>query len=414
VLPTATATAPIFTCMRLPFPEISIALVGRGSFARHSLRSSRFGDGSVPVSKRRANCRPPAAFGVALCLIICALASAPIGSAAARAANVSPPHRIHGSFARARSLTPAPGFVYTGESSGRGIAFAKESGKQPAVFGEFVTWGQSLHFAFDSAIADHARLMLHISTSPGIGARAVITPAGIADGSGDAFLLDLSAEIAQYGDPVYVRLLPEMNNANNAYSGFNADGSARGADYSPETFKQAWRRVVLILRGGRTSAIDRRLATLGLPPIQGTTRATIPRSAIAFVWTPETEGTPNVPQQAAASYYPGDQYVDWVGTDFYSRFPNFAGLDAFYAQYPTKPFVFAEWALWGDDSAAFVSQFFAFVNGHRRVQMILYNDGGPFNLADYPLARVAIRDSIFPSRFLAATGDPAATFLSPF
>src|ERR1039458_4874158 len=27
-------------------------------------------------------------------------------------------------------------------------------------------------------------------------------------------------------------------------------------------------------------------------------------------------------------------YVDWVGTDFYSKFPNFTGLDTFYKEFP--------------------------------------------------------------------------------
>jgi hypothetical protein len=398
--------------MRLPSAKIRIAPARRISVVVQSDRRNRLRGAAARVSARAANFRSPAPLAFALCLIVGAMASAPSGSAAA--VHTPPPRSVQRGFAHGSALIPAPGLVYTGESSGRGTSFAGESGKHPAVFGEFVTWGQSLHFAFDTAIADHARLILHISTSTGIGARGVITPAGIANGSGDTFLLQLSVEIAQYGNPVYIRLLPEMNNANNAYSGFNADGSSRGPDYSPERFKQAWRRVVVILRGGRVRAIDRRLAMLGLPALRDATKTPIPRSLIAFVWTPETAGTPNVPQQAAAAYYPGDQYVDWVGTDFYSRFPNFAGLDTFYAQYPNKPFVFAEWALWGADSSAFVSQFFAFVNSHARVQMILYNDGGPFNLADYPLAQTAIRDNTASSRFLATTGDPQATFLSPF
>ena len=69
------------------------------------------------------------------------------------------------------------------------------------------------------------------------------------------------------------------------------------------------------------------------------------------------------------------KYVDWVGTDFYSKFPNFTDLETFYDDFPTKPFVFGEWALWDGDDPAFVHRFFDWVNGHKRVRMLLYNQG---------------------------------------
>ena len=90
------------------------------------------------------------------------------------------------------------------------------------------------------------------------------------------------------------------------------------------------------------------------------------------------------PGNDPARYYPGDEYVDWVGTDFYSAFPNFTGLDAFYKAYAQKPFAFGEWAIWGGDNPAFVNQLFSWVDAHKRVQMMVYNQGyitnGPFRL----------------------------------
>lgn len=312
--------------------------------------------------------------------------------------------------ARASALVPAPGLVYTGVSSGSAASFEREVGKHPAVYGEFVTWGQSIHYAFNDAAASHARLMLHISTSAGYEAREVITPRGIAQGDGDGYLLTLSALIAAHGRPVYIRLMPEMNNANNAYSAYNIDGSSRGPAYSAGEFIAAWRRVVTVLRGGPVSAIDARLGALGQPRLHGIAPdATVARSRISFVWTPETAGTPNIPGQSAAAYYPGNAYVDWVGTDFYSKFPNFSGLDTFYKEFPAKPFAFGEWALWGGDNPAFVDQLFAWIGSHRRVQMMVYNQGyitnGPFRLNEDPLSAAAIRTQIAPARYLANTPD---------
>ena len=108
----------------------------------------------------------------------------------------------------ASALLPPAGDVFTGVSSGSASDFASEVGKHPAVYGEFVSWGQSIHYAFNDAASSHARLMLHVSTSQGFGAHQVITPKGIADGDGDAYLLSLSQLIAGHGRPVYIRLFP--------------------------------------------------------------------------------------------------------------------------------------------------------------------------------------------------------------
>ena len=194
-----------------------------------------------------------------------------------------------------------------------------------------------------------------------------------------------------------------MNNANNPYCAVNADGSSRGAAYSPAAFIAAWRRVVTVLRGGAVSAIDAKLAALGQPALRGVgAGGSLAQSPIAFVWTPETAGTPNIATNSAATYYPGNAYVDWVGTDFYSKFPNFTGLDTFYHAYPGKPFAFGEWAIWGGDDPSFVNQLFAWVNSHKRVQMMVYNQGyitnGPFRLNLDPLSAAAIRTQLVPAR----------------
>jgi hypothetical protein len=307
--------------------------------------------------------------------------------------------------AHADALLPSGQGVFTGLTGGSSRAFEAEVGKHPAVEGVFVTWGRRLESAFGQASFNHSRLMLHISTAKGYGAPEQITPRAIAQGLGDGYLLSLSARIVQSGDPVYIRLLPEMNNANNAYCAFNQDGSSRGASHSPASFRAAWRRVVLILRGGPIAALDARLRALGLPPVHGTHAAALPRPRVAFLWVPQTGGLPDTQANGPQTYYPGDAYVDWVGTDFYSRFPNFSGLQRFYSEHPGKPFVFGEWALWGGDDPGWVRQLFSFIASHRNVRMALYNQGerpnGPFRLTHYPQARRAIRQGLGSPRFRA-------------
>src|SRR4051794_10497107 len=162
---------------------------------------------------------------------------------------------------------PPSGKVFTGLSGSTSTAsFTAQVGKHPAVFGFFTQWWGNNHFIFDSARASHSRLMLHISTNHGYGEPEKVTPGGIAKGVGDSYLLSLNRKIADYGEPVYIRLMAEMNQTNNAYCAFNRNGSPRDAAHSTKAFKNAWRRSTLILRGGPVSAIDQKLKALHLPP----------------------------------------------------------------------------------------------------------------------------------------------------
>ena len=302
-------------------------------------------------------------------------------------------------------LPPGSSSVLTGLTGGSYPAFEHQVGKHAAVNGVFVTWGRTFAGAFGEASYNHARLMLHISTAQGYGAPEQITTAAIARGSGDAYLLSLSAQIAASRQPVYIRLFPEMDQANNAYCAFNADGSSRGASHSTAGFRQAWRRVVLVLRGGPLAAINARLAKLRMPQVQGTSAPSLPVLPVAFLWVPQTAGSPETSANSPAAYYPGSAYVDWVGTDFYSLYPNFSGLQRFYREYPGKPFAFGEWALWNGDDPGWVDSLFSFIATHHRVRMALYNQGerenGPFRLSRFPSSRREIRRLLAPSRFLA-------------
>jgi hypothetical protein len=308
--------------------------------------------------------------------------------------------------ARANVFGPPAGKVFTGLSGDESTAqFSAQVGKHPAVFGFFTQWYGGNRYAFADARAAHSRLMLHISTNHGYGEPEHITPLGIAQGRGDSYLLSLNRRIADFGEPVYIRLMAEMNQTNNAYCAFNRDGSSRGAAHSTKAFKNAWRRSALILRGGPVSNIDAQLAALHLPPVAGKDGGDmLPEPQVAMLWVPQTEGSPAIARNSAAAYWPGAKYVDWVGTDFYSKFPNFSKLETFYREFK-KPFVFGEWALWGGDSPGFVNQLFHFVNTHRRVRMMLYNQGndpnGPFRLKRFPRAKAAIRHQLRSARYLA-------------
>jgi hypothetical protein len=307
------------------------------------------------------------------------------------------------SAAAANPLLPPRGKVFSGMTGGQSVdLFQRQTGNQPQVFGFFTKFFGANEFIFRGAERADARLMLHISTQDGYGTREVVTPRGIADGDGDRYLVSLNRRIASYGGPTYIRLMAEMNQANNGYSAFDRSGRPRGPAHSTQAFKQAWRRSTLILRGGDVAAIDAKLRALHLPAVE-TDAAELPTPPIAMVWVPQTRGTPDIPANMPRAYWPGGRYVDWVGTDFYSRFPNFHWLDDFYRAFPKKPFVFGEWALWGGDEPGFVSRLFAWIGSHPRVKMALYNQGaltdGPFRLNRYPRSKAALRKALSHRRF---------------
>lgn len=307
------------------------------------------------------------------------------------------------SSAWALPYLPPAGKIFAGETGQPVSQYVSAVGKHPAVYQEFVAWGQYIPGITQDAISAHARMMMAIGTS--FGSREVITPAGIAAGQGDAWLIALQNAIAQSANITYIRLMAEMDGYWNVYSAYNANGSFRGAAHSQTAYKQAWRRVTLIMRGGKLTSIDPELRRLHLPPLR--TRHDLPRAKVAMLWVPELQpGDPAVPGNQPSNYWPGGQWVDWVGTDFYSNAPNFSGLQTFYDQYSFKPFVFAEYALWdsGDD-VGFVNRLFGWVGSHPRVRMLLYNQGisatGPFRLYRYPNSSRALRGWLANSKFLA-------------
>ena len=134
---------------------------------------------------------------------------------------------------------------------------------------------------------------------------------------------------------------------------------------------------------------------------------------MSFLWVPQVAGAPDIAANSPRAYWPGAKRVDWVGTDLYSRFPNFAGLDRFYRQFGGKPFAFAEYAVWGRDDPGFIHRVFGWARSHRRVRMLLYNQGvktaGPFRLARYPRSRAALAAELRAPRFAPF----AAEYLPP-
>jgi hypothetical protein len=284
--------------------------------------------------------------------------------------------------------------------------FTAQSGKHPAVYQYFVSWrGDQRDLGFIRRLLDQtgragSRTALAISTN-GTG----LSPAAIARGRGDDFLLGLNALLAAHGAPTYVRLLSEMNNGSNDYSAYDLRGRSRGPDFTTAQFKRAWRRAVLVVRGGDVAGLNGRLARLGMPAV-ATAAPALPRPAVAFQWVPLTFGNPELDRNHPSHWWPGARYVDWVGTTWYSRYLDARAFDRFARNrlWRRKPFVFGEYGVWGAESPRFIRLFFSYLRSHRRVRMISYYQSAllkpEFRLSTHPRSRATLRRYLRSSRFL--------------
>src|SRR5881227_1775486 len=133
--------------------------------------------------------------------------------------------------------------------------------------------------------------MLAIQTITPAGGE-VISPGAIARGPSDAWLEWLGAHLAQRAQPVYLRLFAEMDAYWNPYSAYNENGRFRGLDHSTQAFRQAWRRITLILRGGPVNVINARLHALRMPPLPAGWGG-VPRAPVAMLWVPQVWGAPD-------------------------------------------------------------------------------------------------------------------------
>lgn len=293
--------------------------------------------------------------------------------------------------AMGQAYLPPAGKIYAGVTAGHPRVYEQQTRAHAAVFQEFVNWGSRIGWAVNLAQHNASRLMLAVQLA--VSGRHALSSAQIAAGRGDAWLKWLGNYLFWHAQPTYLRLMGEMDDYWSPSCAFKANGRSRGAAYSATAFRKAWKRAVLILRGGPVSTINRRLHALGMPPVRSI-YTTLPAAPVAFLWVPSTFGDPAVRGNQPSDYYPGKAWVDWVGTDYYSKFPNWTPLSRFYNSFRGRPFAFGEWSIWGSDSPSFVHRMFNWVLSHPRVRLLMYNQGykarGPLSLSRYPHAAAAI------------------------
>jgi len=266
--------------------------------------------------------------------------------------------------------------------------FSSDLRKHPALIETFRTWGSDFPESIERWQEAQARPILHFTTADNNDGHELISPRSIAQGYGDDYLIRLNRLFWEKKIPAYLRPMGEPNRCLNVYASYDCEGKARDSAHKPRWYRLAFRRMYVILHGGgKRRQIDRRLAMAGVPPLKGS-QSGLPRAPIAVIWSTLPAGSPTVPQNRPRHFYPGDDYVDWVGTDFYSDNQDWKALAGLYRRYDSKPFALPEWGVVGADDPRFVRRLLTWVDRHRRCKMLVYyqdfGSSSSYRIQNYP------------------------------
>jgi mannan endo-1,4-beta-mannosidase len=194
--------------------------------------------------------------------------------------------------------------------------FTQAAGRQPNLLGYYSGWLQPFNTSYANLLRTH-RIIPYVQIDPTDASITAIT-AGIYDD----YLSSYADSVADFRHPVVIGFGHEMN------------GSWYSWGYGhvpPSTFVAAWRHIVTLFRA------------------EGADNVT-------WLWTLQADEPGTGP---VASWWPGAQYVNWVGIDGYYRYPsdNFASvfgttIDQVRA-FTGKPILLSETAV-GPDTGVFL------------------------------------------------------------
>lgn len=200
----------------------------------------------------------------------------------------------------------------------------------------------------------------------------------IIDGEFDDSIRSWAKGVKELESPVFMRVGNEMN-------GEWSEWSYKHAFNDPDLFKIAYRHFVDIFREEEVRNVF-------------------------FVWNPNENSDPYYAWNHASMYYPGDQYVDWIGMTAYNfgktKWGNFRPFDTLYGDlyqdylisYSSKPLMIGEFGSveTGGDKGQFIREFFEKIpNKYPNVKIaIWFNEPHPpfdFSIDSSPASKAAFK-----------------------
>jgi Glycosyl hydrolase family 26 len=226
-------------------------------------------------------------------------------------------------------------------------AFETQIGKQLSIWNNIQWWYSSVDFNFTwmDTVRNNGIIPM-VSWDPNNEANSSFKDlSSILNGSWDSYLAAWGRASAEWGHPYFVRLMWEFNGnwviPEGIYPyGSNAAGT-ESAGNTPQEFVAAWQYIVNHVRAAEGG-----------------------KDYITWIWCPAGVGDSNATLQAL---YPGDNYVNWVGTDIYPNDTaagfgqnNDVEIDSIRAVAPDKPFMICEIGnLYSDNQAVWWTWFFS-------------------------------------------------------
>ncbi len=223
-------------------------------------------------------------------------------------------------------------------------AFAERIGKQPNLVGYYSGWGEPFKTSFAETVHQHGALTI-LQMDPGWA-----SVSSIAAGKYDPYLRSFARSVQAFGQPVVIGFGHEMN-------GYWYSWAYRHA--APSEFVAAWRHIVTLFQG------------------QGVTNVT-------WLWTLQADEAGTGP---IASWWPGAQYVTWVGIDGYYYRPS----DTFFSIFgttiaqvrtlTTKPVLVSETAAGPEaDRPAKIADLFAGIRQYDLLGLVWFDIAHPSGL----------------------------------
>jgi hypothetical protein len=304
-----------------------------------------------------------------------ALAAAAVGVAVGRLAASAPSHPPAAHATLPPELAAYLGAFEPGAPPNYGpIAnFGRVAGRQPNLVGYYSGWAQPFDMSFALALHQHG-VIPFVQIDP-----TDASVDAIADGTYDAFLRSYADSVRNFRHAVVIGFGHEMN----------ASGYSWGYKHVPApTFVAAWRHLVTLFRG------------------QGADNVT-------WLWTVEADAKGTGP---IATWWPGAQYVTWVGIDGYyyrssDTFPSVFGQTITQVRaFTSKPVLLSETAV-GPDAGQFakIQDLFHGMAAYKTLGLIWFDKtqhSGPFhqdwriedNLQAEISFRLGVRDELAPYR----------------